>query len=329
MSRLLVLAGADLTGYSLEAPSDPALFHILDLSSDMESVTGDVRDYEHLLSVVRRVSPDVVFHLAAQPLVRESYVYPRMTFETNVMGTVNLLEALRVVGSAVSVVNVTTDKVYLNLETSRAYREEDPLDGYDPYSNSKSCSDLITHSYRNSFFAQTKTAVSAARAGNVIGGGDFAKDRIVPDCVRSAMAGEPLILRNPHSIRPFQHVLEPLSAYLLIAMRQAEDPSLAGEYNVGPDAEDAVTAGEIARLFAEYWDGNFEMTAGDGSGPHEAALLMLDSSKIREVLGWRSVWDIRRAVKETVTWSEAYADGADMREITDAQISRYLRESGR
>lgn len=258
LSQILILAGADVTGYSLDPPTDPSLFSLLKIEDKMRSETGDVTDFGHLHSLIREVRPEIVFHLAAQPLVRESYREPLLTYETNVMGTVNLLEALRREECARSILNVTTDKVYLNREVRRGYTEEDALDGFDPYSNSKSCSELVTHSYRNSFFAAKNTAVSTARAGNVIGGGDFAKDRIVPDCVRAASKGEPIIVRNPSHVRPFQHVLEPLAAYLLIAEKQWEDPSLAGAYNVGPDAADAVTAGAITDMFVEAWSARYE-----------------------------------------------------------------------
>lgn len=323
MSRLLILAGADLTGYSLE-PCDPSLFNLLHLDKEMNSVTGDVRDYEHLKRVISSVKPEIVFHLAAQPIVRESYRIPRETFETNVMGTVNLLDCLRTEGCAASVVNVTTDKVYLNEEVRRGYKEEDPLDGYDPYSNSKSCSDLATHSYYSSFFRDAGTAVSTARAGNVIGGGDFAADRILPDCMRAAVKGESVILRHPGSIRPYQHVLEPLSAYLLIARKQAENPGLSGAWNVGPDETDAVTTGTVAGLFAKYWGDGLKVISGSDEGPHEAGLLLLDSSKIRSRLGWNSVWNIEKAVEKTALWYKAFAEGADVREITDRQIEEYL-----
>lgn len=324
MSRLLILAGADVTGYSLDVPSDPALFHILKLENEMNSINGDVRDYGHLLSAMKECRPEIVLHLAAQPIVRESYRMPRETFETNIMGTVNLLEAVREVDSVRSVVNVTTDKVYLNREIRRGYREDDPLDGFDPYSNSKSCSDLVTHSYRNSFFLEAGIPVSTARAGNVIGGGDFARDRILPDCVRAAVAGRTVELRNPGSVRPYQHVLEPLFAYLLIAARQEEDPSLQGSYNVGPDEDDAVTTGEIADLFNGFWGCGAKAAFRPDGGPHEAGLLMLDNTKIKEKLGWRPVWNIREAVKRTAEWSREWASGGDAKICTDRQIADYI-----
>ena len=324
LAEILLMAGADVTGFSLDPPTDPSLFELLHLREEIRDIRGDVRDYGTLCKAVSEARPEVVFHLAAQPIVRESYRIPRETFETNIMGTVNLLEALRKADCAESIVNVTTDKVYLNVEKDRGYLEEDPLDGYDPYSNSKSCSDLVTHSYWNSFFRDHGAAVSTARAGNVIGGGDFAPDRIVPDCVRAAVRGEPIVLRNPSSVRPFQHVFEPLAAYLLLAKRQTEDRTLAGAYNVGPGPSDAITAGEIADLFIEAWDGEVTKTVRPDGGPHEAKLLMLDSSKIRTKVGWKPVWDIREAVRRAAAWSKAYADGKDMRQFTRSEIGEYF-----
>lgn len=325
LSRILLLAGADVTGYALDPPTDPSLFALMNLSSDMRSVTGDVRDFGHLDSLVREVRPDVVFHLAAQPIVRESYRIPRETFEINVMGTVNLLEALRRAEGVLSVVNVTTDKVYLNREDGSAYREDEPLNGYDPYSNSKSCSDLATQSYRSSFFEAAGVPVSTARAGNVIGGGDFAKDRLVPDAVRACLKGEPVALRNPSSVRPWQHVLEPLSAYLLLAEKQAADPALAGAWNVGPAPEDMVPTQRIAELFTEAWGSGASVTYTPDDGPHEASLLMLDSAKLRGTLGWKSRMNIEEAVRASAVWSkEVLRDGADARAVTDRQIRAYF-----
>ena len=324
LSMILLHAGAKVSGFALAPPTDPSLFEQLGLESMMESETGDVSDYAHLLYCIRNTRPEIVFHLAAQPLVRESYRLPRETFETNIMGTVNLLEALRAEDCARSVVNVTTDKVYLNREVPKGYVEEDPLDGYDPYSNSKSCSDLVTHCYRTCFFAEKKTAVSTVRAGNVIGGGDYAKDRIVPDCVRASAAGQPIAIRNPHAIRPYQHVLEPLAAYLLLGKRQAEDPSLAGAYNVGPNEKDAVTTGELANLFIEAWGDGASCRYSPDGGPHEAGLLMLDSTKIRTAIGWESIWDIKDAIRKTVEWAKAVEAGGDPCECTLRQIKEYF-----
>ena len=228
LCRMLVSAGAVVTGYGLEAPTQPNLFSLAGLSSRMTSVIGDIRDFEKLKTAFDAAQPEIVLHLAAQPIVRDSYKAPRYTYETNVMGTVNLLECVRLSSCVKSVLNVTTDKVYKNNEWCWGYREDEPLDGFDPYSNSKSCSELVTHSYINSFFADGKVAVSTARAGNVIGGGDFANDRIIPDCVRAMQAGKPIGVRNPYSTRPYQHVLEPLAVYLTIAQKQYEDIRYAG-----------------------------------------------------------------------------------------------------
>lgn len=252
LCRILLHAGAELTGFSLEPPTQPNLFTLAEVAGHMQSLTGDIRDVDALSKAYAQARPEVVLHLAAQPIVREGYRDPRTTFETNVMGTVNLLECVRQGDSARSVVNVTTDKVYQNREWCWGYRENEPLDGFDPYSNSKSCSELVTHSYRDSFFSGADApAVSTARAGNVIGGGDFAPDRIVPDCVRAVSIGKPITVRNPYSVRPYQHVLEPLAAYLLIARRQWEQRSLEGAYNVGPDDSDCVTTGELVDFFAK------------------------------------------------------------------------------
>ena len=228
LCRILVQAGADVTGYALEAPTNPNLFELTDVAGKMMSVIGDIRDRKQLMDVVEKTQPEIVFHLAAQPIVRDSYKNPVYTYETNVMGTVNICEAVRQNPCVKSFLNVTTDKVYKNNEWEWGYRENEPLDGYDPYSNSKSCSELVTHSYINSFYKDMDVAVSTARAGNVIGGGDFANDRIIPDCVRAAQTGNGIVVRNPHSTRPYQHVLEPLKIYLMIAKAQYENGELAG-----------------------------------------------------------------------------------------------------
>ena len=253
LTRILVNAGAQVTGYSLEAPTNPNLFEMAQVEDKINSVIGDIRDLAHLKEVFKEAQPEIVLHLAAQPIVRDSYKDPVYTYETNVMGTVNICECVRLNPCVKSFLNVTTDKVYKNNEWEWGYRENEPLDGYDPYSNSKSCSELVTHSYINSFFNDMNLAVSTARAGNVIGGGDFANDRIVPDCIRAAIKKEDIIVRNPHSTRPYQHVLEPLAAYLLIAMKQYEDKSYAGFYNVGPDESDCITTGNLVDTFCNKW----------------------------------------------------------------------------
>lgn len=326
LSRILILAGADVTGYSLEAPTKPDLFSMLKLESEMNSVTGDVRDGELLQKAVNEAKPEIVLHLAAQPIVRESYKNPAATYETNVMGTVNILEAVRRTDSVRSFLNVTTDKVYKNNEWEWGYRETDVLDGYDPYSNSKSCSELVTHSYKSSFLDEAGVAVSTARAGNVIGGGDFAVDRIIPDCVRAVSAGRKIQVRNPHSIRPYQHVLEPLYAYLMIAKEQYEHPGLAGAYNVGPDDRDCITTGELADLFCGAWGNGAAWENLYAGGPHEANFLKLDCSRMKNTFGWKPRWRVKDAVEKSVEWYRAWTEGMDMIPITDRQIEKYDRE---
>lgn len=324
LCRVLTLSGAKVTGYSLTPPTDPSLFEIAGLEDTMESITGDVRDLKHLRQVFEQVQPEIVFHLAAQPIVRDSYKDPVYTYETNVMGTVNVLECVRLTESVASFLNVTTDKVYENREWEYGYRECDPLDGYDPYSNSKSCSELVTHSYQKSFFSEGRCAVSTSRAGNVIGGGDFANDRIIPDCVRAAAKGEDIIVRNPHSTRPYQLVLEPLAVYLEIAMRQYEDRRFAGYYNVGPDDRDCITTGELADLFCSAWGEGLIWVNKWVGGPHEANFLKLDCSKIRSVFGWKPRYGVKEAVEKTVQWSKAYLEGQDMLKVMDDQIEEFF-----
>ncbi|MBO5594692.1 MAG: CDP-glucose 4,6-dehydratase [Prevotella sp.] len=312
LCQILIGAGAEVTGYSLEPPTDPSLFVEAGIAEKINHVVGDIRDREKLMRVFEEVQPEIVFHLAAQPIVRESYKDPVGTYETNVMGTVNICEAVRQTASVKSFLNVTTDKVYKNNEWCWGYRENEPLDGYDPYSNSKSCSELVTHSYINSFYCDMDVAVSTARAGNVIGGGDFAPDRIIPDCVRAAEAKEVIIVRNPYSTRPYQHVLEPLNIYLTIAKAQYEDKSKAGFYNVGPDDADCVTTGDIVTKFCAAWNnsdgansfGTVSWENRHDGGPHEANFLKLDCSLIKQVFGWKPVWGIDKAIEMVVRFSQ-------------------------
>ncbi len=342
LSRILILAGAQVTGYSLDPPTDPALFSLLDLGREMTDVRGDVRDLERLRRVFAETEPEVVFHLAAQPIVRESYRDPVGTYAVNVMGTVHVLECVRHTPSVRSLVNVTTDKVYETREWEYGYRETDRLDGYDPYSNSKSCSELVTHSYRQSFFGEDGCAVSTCRAGNVIGGGDFAVDRILPDCIRAASAGRPVKLRNPGSVRPYQHVLEPLSLYLKVAAAQYGDRRFCGNYNVGPDDCDCVTTGELAELFCRAWGGGASWVGKSDGGPHEANFLRLDCSRVKSVFGWRPRRHVKEAVEMTAEWFRALPDGflsgsgdpaalreaacAAARAVTDRQIREFFAE---
>ncbi len=324
LCTILNAAGAEVTGYALP-PTEPSLFRVLGLEKQMYSVYGDVRDLEKLRRVFAEVQPEIVFHLAAQPIVQVGYQDPVGTYSTNVMGTLHLLECVRQLNCVKSVVNVTTDKVYENCGAPRGFQETDVLNGYDPYSNSKSCSELVTDSYRKSFFADQEVAVSTARAGNVIGGGDFAPNRIIPDCVRAVLAGSPVQVRYPNSVRPYQHVLEPLSAYLLIAMRQYEDKRLMGCYNVGPDDSCCLTTEALAELFCHFWgEGAQWVDLGRQNGPHEDAILRLNCNKIYTMLGWQPKWSAERAVEETVAWTKAWVSGRDMMQFTQQQIQTFF-----
>jgi len=309
LCRVLLQAGAEVTGYALEPPTTPSLFIQTNTEKDIHSITGDVRNRDVLVKAIGETKPDIVFHLAAQPLVRRSYLEPVLTYETNVMGTVNVLEAVRAASSVKSFVNVTTDKVYENKEWHWGYRENENLCGFDPYSNSKSCSELVTYSYRNSFFCDKDApAISTARSGNVIGGGDYSDDRIIPDCVRAAIEGKDIVMRNPCSIRPYQHVLDCLSGYLLLAEKQYLDKKLEGNYNFGPDDESCVSTGALAELFCGAWGGDICRTTQEDPGPHEANFLRLDCSKAKAVLGWKPRWDIKTAVEKTVEFAKLDTD---------------------
>lgn len=327
LCSILLQKGAVIAGYSLPAEIDPNLFSLAQLDG-MQHYFSDIRDFQTLSGAMIEFQPEIVLHLAAQPIVRIGYRNPVETYEVNVIGTVNLLESVRKVNSVRSVVNVTTDKVYLNNEWAWGYREADPLDGFDPYSNSKSCSELVTHCYRRSFFESESVAVSTARAGNVIGGGDFAPDRIIPDCIRATLSKQTIVVRNPLSTRPYQHVLEPLMAYLIIAERQYKNPTLAGSYNIGPDDRDCVATGDLVRLFCETWgeDAHWEARP-DNNGPHEANFLKLDCSEAKQTFSWAPNWNIERAVAETIAWTKAWKAGVPVAETMNQQIDRYLRES--
>lgn len=328
LCKVLVNAGAEVTGYSLKPPTSPSLFEIAGISKDMTSITGDIRDLTSLKKAFDEAQPEIVLHLAAQPIVRDSYKDPVYTYETNVMGTVNILECVRHSKSVKSFLNVTTDKVYLNKEWLWGYRENEELDGFDPYSNSKSCSELVTHSYKNSFFMDQDgnviVPVSTARAGNVIGGGDFANDRIIPDCIRAAIKQEDIVVRNPYSTRPYQHVLEPLYAYLMIAAKQYEDSSYAGWYNVGPDESDCFRTGTLVDLFVKKWGDNMRWINRYDGGPHEANFLKLDCSKLKTTFGWQPHWNLEKAIEKTVEWSKCWVSGGDIRQCMDKQIEEFL-----
>ena len=325
LCRMLVNFGAMVTGYSLQPPTQPNLFSLANVGNKIESVISDVRDFEHLQHVFAEAQPEIVFHLAAQPIVREGYKDPRYTYETNVMGTVNVLECVRNYASVKSVLNVTTDKVYLNKERTEGYKEEEPLNGFDPYSNSKSCSELVTHCYKNSFFEDRHVTISTTRAGNVIGGGDFAQDRIIPDCVRAMQEGKIIEVRNPHSIRPYQHVLEPLAVYLMIAAKQYEDSCYAGYYNVGPDDCDCITTSELADLFCKHWgqEAKWESKA-EPEAPHEASFLKLDCSLLKQTFGWQPRWNIEQAIQKTCEFSKVWLQGGNIPAEMDKEIDEFF-----
>lgn len=333
LCKILTMAGADVVGYSLEPPTDPSLFVLSDTERQVKSIIGDIRDFDKINAVTAEFQPEVIFHLAAQPIVRESYKQPRYTYETNVMGTVNICEAIRLNSCVQTFLNVTTDKVYHNNEWVWGYRENEPLDGWDPYSNSKSCSELVTHAYISSFFNDMGVAASTARAGNVIGGGDFATDRIIPDCIRAVANDQTLIIRNPYSTRPYQHVLEPLFTYLMIAAKQAQDKKYAGFYNVGPDECDCVTTGKLVQLFENYWNRDHANTTfklkinHNQDAPHEANFLKLDCSKIKTTFGWHPTWHIDNAVQKTIEWVKVWmsyaSDARAMNKIMEQQINQF------
>ena len=322
LCKLLTMAEAEVTGYALPPASKETtdVFRWSGVAGRIRHIDGDVRDYTALKNAFETAAPEIVFHLAAQPLVLKSYANPLETYAVNVMGTANLLECVRNSHSVRSVLNVTTDKVYKNHEWCWGYRETDILNGYDPYSNSKSCSELITSSYRNSFLQSAGIAVSTARAGNVIGGGDFAENRIIPDCIRAVTSGREIAVRSPYSVRPYQHVLEPLTAYLLLAARQMDNPALSGCYNIGPGDDSCTTTEKLVQLFCHAWGNGAKWQRINTALHHEANFLKLDCSKIRQVLGWQPRWHIEEAVQQTVVWAKAYYAGCNVAEIMEEQI---------
>lgn len=327
LCTILKQADAVVAGYSLASNTNPALFHIAKVADGMHSILGDIRDYKKIKELFDEFKPEIVLHLAAQPIVRDGYKDPRYTYEVNVMGTVNLLECVRHSDSVKSFLNVTTDKVYENNEWEWGYRENERLNGYDPYSNSKSCSELVTSSYLNSFFNDNKIAISTARAGNVIGGGDFANDRIIPDCIRAAMKKENIIVRNPFSTRPYQHVLEPLYVYLMIAEAQYKDIKFASCYNVGPDDVDCFQTGALVDLFVSKWGENINWINKYDGGPHEANFLKLDCSKLKSTFGWTSRWNLAKAMEKIVEWTHVWATGEDIQLCMHDQINDFFNEN--
>lgn len=324
MSVMLVNAGAEVIGFSSCSKTEIRLFDLCGIKDQITHIKGDVRNLDHLISVFNEYQPEIVIHMAAQPIVRDSYKDPVGTYSTNVMGTVNICEGVRKTSSVRSFLNVTTDKVYENKEWEWGYRENEPLDGYDPYSNSKSCSELVTHSYKNSFFTDGRVAVSTARAGNVIGGGDFANDRIIPDCIRAAIKHEDIVVRNPYSTRPYQHVLEPVYAYLMIVAKQYENPQYASWYNVGPDDHDCFQTGALVDLFCKHWGEGIKWINKYDGGPHEANFLKLDCSKLKTTFGWKPHWNLETAIEKIVEWSKVWISGENVRPIMNKQISEFL-----
>lgn len=325
LCKMLLKLGAEITGYSFLPPTNPSLFEISEMESKINSIIGDIRDLEKLQEVFSESQPEIVFHLAAQPIVRDSYKDPHYTYETNVMGTVNILECVRKHTCVKSFLNVTTDKVYLNKEWAWGYRENEELDGFDPYSNSKSCSELVTHCYKNSFFVDGRISISTARAGNVIGGGDFANDRIIPDCVRAAIEQKDIIVRNPFSTRPYQHVLEPLYAYLMIAAKQYGDIKYADYYNVGPDDVDCFQTGALVDLFVSKWGNELKWINQYDGGPHEANFLKLDCSKLKATFGWQPRWNLETAIEKVVEWNKCWQVDEDVNQCMDKQIEEFLK----
>lgn len=324
LSQILVMFGAEVSGYSL-APIAPAnLFELCNISQNVKSYFGDIRDFDNLIKVFQKIKPDIVIHLAAQPIVRDSFKFPRNTYEINVMGTVNILECIRQSTCVKSFLNVTTDKVYENKEWMWGYRENETLNGFDPYSNSKSCSDLATSCFRSCFFDDLNIAISTARAGNVIGGGDFTSDRIIPDCVRAAHNKESIIVRNPNSVRPYQNVLDCLSGYLTLVQKQYENKKFSGCYNFGPYSEDCVTNEFLVGNFCKIWGDGLNWYIKSDNGPHEATYLKLDSTKAKSTLGWCPKWDINMALKKTVEWYKAWVTGENAENITKIQIRDYF-----
>jgi CDP-glucose 4,6-dehydratase len=316
--------GAQVTGFADKVPTEPSLYELARVGEGMESVVGDIRDAEAVAAATAGCDPEVVIHMAAQPMVRRSFLEPRVTYETNVMGTVNLLEAARAGGSVRVVVNVTSDKCYENREWDWGYREGEPMGGHDPYSSSKGAAEIVTAAYRRSFFSDPDgPQLASARAGNVIGGGDWGEDRLVPDVMRAVLAGESVRVRNPNAIRPWQHVINPLSGYLILAQALWEDPAAADGWNFGPPDEEAEPVGALVERLAELWPERVRWTVDEGPHPHEAHYLKLDSSRARARLGWRPLAPLEQGLAATAEWYRDYESGADMRAVTLAQLAEF------
>jgi CDP-glucose 4,6-dehydratase len=329
LTILLRHLGAEVHGYSLPAPTDPSLFELAKLSEIAASTVGDVRDLPKLHTALKQCAPEIVIHMAAQSLVRESYADPVGTYETNVTGTVNLLESVRKAGGVRAVVVVTTDKCYVNREWKRPYREDDPLGGHDPYSNSKACAELVTAAFRDSFFSSGQTAVASARAGNVIGGGDWAKDRLVPDIIRAFAHARPAVIRHPDAVRPWQFVLEPLCGYLALAQKLVDEGHpFAEAWNFGPGEDDAKPVRWIAERLCQHWGAGATWETAGGEHPHEAATLKLDATKARARLNWRPVTTLHSALDAIVAWYQAQRRGDNVRQLCERQIESFFNLSG-
>jgi CDP-glucose 4,6-dehydratase len=330
LSMWLNMLGAKVSGYALTPPTNPSLFELCSISELIDSNIGDIRDIVLLHNIINRIQPEIIFHLAAQPLVRDSYKIPVETYAINVMGTVNLLEAVRQCPSVRAVVNVTTDKCYENKEWDWGYRENEPLGGYDPYSNSKACSELVTSAYRNSYFnpqnyQEHGVGIATARAGNVIGGGDWAADRLIPDIIKAVMNDETVKIRSPYAIRPWQHVLEPLSGYLLLAQKLSENgPEYSGGWNFGPNDSDAKKVQWIVQKICSIWGASASYEIDKGNHPHEATFLKLDCSKAKNRLAWLPRWDLEQAINKIIEWNRAYYRQEDLRKISLQQIEEYM-----
>ncbi len=329
LSLWLRQLGASVTGYALEPPTQPNLFTVAKVGESLSHNIADVRDLSAVTKAMQKCEPEIVFHMAAQPIVRDSYLLPVETYATNVMGTVHVLEAVRQTGGVRAVVSVTSDKCYENRETIWPYRETDAMGGHDPYSSSKGCAELVTSAYGRSFFTpkMAKGSLASARAGNVIGGGDWAKDRLMADLMRGLMAGEDVIIRRPRAVRPWQHVLEPLSGYLAVAEHLFSNGPMAWDaWNFGPEADSNQTVETLARLTGRLWHRPDSIKIReDADAPHEAGLLTLDSTKARIQLGWHSRWSFEECIARTVEWYRGFRDGADMHALSISQIEAYER----
>ncbi len=327
LCKILLMCGAEVKGYSLNPPTEPSIFSLIDLESKMESVIGDIRDYDKLFREMKKFSPEIVIHLAAQPIVRESYINPRYTYETNVMGTVNILECIRTLTSIRSAVIITTDKVYKDKDMIYGYREIDELNGYDPYSNSKSCADLAYSCYYNSYFKDDElVSVSTTRAGNVLGGGDFAKDRIMTDLVNCYLRKEDILIRNPKAIRPFQFVLDALNGYLMLAEQQYGNKSIEGCYNFGPSSTEVINNEYLVNTFCKTVKNSIKWYTKDNViFPHESNILLLDSVKAKNILGWETKYSIEKTIDKIVEWTNAYKNNKDINKIMEKQIEEYLK----